>query len=177
MAGNGDQRVCVGVVGAPHGVRGEVRIKSETADPLDIAAYGPVRTESGRTLTIRSVRPGKGVVVATFEGIDDRDAVAALKNQRLYIDRDRLPAPDEDEWYYADLIGLSAADTDGAEVGTVLAVQDFGGGELLEIALEGSRRTIFVPFTRAAVPEIDIKAGRLVIDPPEGLFGEDEDRQ
>ena len=88
---SGDRRVCVGIVGAPHGVRGEVRIKSETADPLDIASYGPLATEDGRTLEIATVRPAKGVVVARFEGVNDRDAAEALKNRRLFVDRDALP--------------------------------------------------------------------------------------
>ncbi|MEJ8574766.1 ribosome maturation factor RimM [Microbaculum marinum] len=170
-------RVCVGVVGAPHGVRGEVRIKSETADPLDIAAYGPLSTEDGRTLTIRSVRPAKGVVVASIEGITDRDAAETLKNRRLYVDRDRLPEPDEDEWYHADLVGLSAVGVDGAKIGTVTAVQDFGGGDLLEVALSESRRTVFVPFNRTVVPDVDIAAGRLIVDPPDGLLDEDEDER
>jgi 16S rRNA processing protein RimM len=165
------------VVGAPHGVRGEIRIKSETTDPLDIGAYGPLATEDGRTLKVKTVRPGKGVVVATFEGINDRDAAEALKNQRLYVDRDRLPEPDEDEWYHADLVGLAAVGVDGTQIGTVTAVQDFGGGDLLEVALTGSRRTVFVPFNRTVVPDVDIAGGRLIVDPPDGLFEEDEDAQ
>lgn len=173
-AATDDRRVCVGVVGAPHGVRGEIRIRSHTADPLDIAAYGPLETEDGRTLRIRTVKPGKGVVVATFEGITDRNAAEALKNLRLYVDRDRLPEPEEDEWYHADLIGLAVVGKDGSEIGTVTAAHDFGGGDLLEVALTETRRTVFIPFTRAVVPEVDVVAGRLVVDPPPGLFEEDE---
>lgn len=165
-----DARVCVGVVGAPHGVRGEVRVASHTANPLDLGAYGPLETEDGRRLRLRRVRPGKNVVIASFEGITDRDAAAALKNRRLYVARDRLPEPDEDEFYHADLIGLRAETADGAILGTVLAVQDFGGGDLLELKLAGSSRTAYLPFTRAVVPVVDVIGGRLVVDPPAGLL-------
>jgi|FEC22Drversion2_1045045.scaffolds.fasta_scaffold00382_39 16S rRNA processing protein RimM len=163
-------RVCVGVVGAPHGVRGEVRVASHTQDPLDLGAYGPLETEDGRRLEVKAVRPGKNVVIATFEGITDRNAAEALRNRRLYVARDRLPEPAEDEFYHADLIGLRAETADGLLLGTVLAVQDFGGGDLLELRLAGSRRTAYLPFTRAVVPVVDVKGGRLVVDPPAGLL-------
>ncbi|WP_436643783.1 ribosome maturation factor RimM [Microbaculum sp. FT89] len=182
MAADG-KRVCVGVVGAPHGVRGEVRIKSYTAEPLDIAAYGPLTTENGRTVEILGARLAKTMVIAALKGVNDRSAVEALKNQRLYVDRDRMPAPEEDEWYHTDLIGLEVRDLGGETVGTVTTVQDFGGGDLLEIRLKGTPRTVFAPFTRAVVPTVDVAAGFLTIDPPEGLFDqetgpsdEDEDR-
>lgn len=173
MAGK-QERLCVGVVGAPRGVRGEVRIKSFTADPLDIAAYGPVETEDGRTLTITSVQPVKGMVAARFEGIADRYQAEALKNVRLYIDRALLPEPDDEEWYHADLIGLAVEDTDGTRIGTVTTVQDFGGGDLLEVALEGQRSTVFVPFTRDVVPVVNVKDGLVVIEPPPGLMDEED---
>jgi 16S rRNA processing protein RimM len=168
-----DRRVCVAVIGAPHGVRGEVRVRSHTGDPLDFAAYGPLETEDGaRRLTVTSVKPGKGVVIARFEGVSDRDGAEALKNQRLYVDRDRLRAAAADEWYHADLIGLAVVDTAGAAVGRVTAVDDFGAGDLLEVALSGTRRTVLIPFTAAVVPVVDIEAGRIVVDPPAGLLDE-----
>lgn len=174
MTGSG-RRVCVGVVGAPHGVRGEVRIRSETADPLDVAAYGPLTTGDGRKLTIRRARLARNMVVAAIEGIADRDSAGALRNQRLYVDRDRLPATGEDEYYHADLIGLAVRDRDGGEIGTVSAVQDYGGGDLLEIRLAGkgqaaTGRTVFVPFTRGMVPAVDVAAGFVVIEAPDGLL-------
>lgn len=175
MAGS-HTRVCVGVVGAPHGVRGEVRVSSHTADPLDLGAYGPLETEDGRRLKVRKVRAAKNVVIASFEGITDRDQAEALKNRRLYVGRDRLPEPDEDEWYHADLIGLRAETAEGTMVGTVLAVQDFGGGDLLELKLAGSNRTAYLPFTRAVVPVVDVEGGRLVVDPPYGLLDEGTER-
>ncbi len=174
MVAADDRRVCVGVVGAPHGIRGEVRIKSHTAVPLDIAAYGPLTTEDGREVRIRKARLAKDMVIATLDGVNDRNAVETLKNQRLYIDRDKLPEADEDEWYYADLVGLDVRDTDGEKIGTVLAVQDFGGGELLEVRRPGTPGTVLVPFSHAAVPVVDVGGGFVVIDPPPGLLDEDE---
>jgi len=173
MAGK-RERLCVGIIGAPRGVRGEVRIKSFTADPLDIAAYGPVETEDGRKLTITSAQQAKSVVVVRFEGIANRDQAEVLKNVRLYIDRALLPEPDDEEWYHADLIGLAVEDTDGTRIGTVTTVQDFGGGDLLEVALTGQRKTAFVPFTRDAVPVVNVKDGLVVIDPPPGLMDEED---
>ncbi len=174
MVAADDRRVCVGVVGAPHGIRGEVRIKSHTAVPLDIAAYGPLTTEDGREVRIRKARLAKDMVIATLDGVNDRNAVETLKNQRLYIDRDQLPEADEDEWYYADLVGLDVRDTDGEKIGTVLAVQDFGGGELLEVRRPGTPGTVLVPFSHAAVPVVDVGGGFVGIDPPPGLLDEDE---
>jgi len=168
-----EKRICVGVVGAPHGIRGEVRIKSYTATPLDIAAYGPLETGDGRTVKILKARLAKDMVVAALDGIGDRDAVETLKNQRLYIDRDRLPDPDEGEWYYTDLIGLDVRDTDAETIGKVTAVQDFGGGDLLEIRRKGLPGTALVPFTEAVVPVVDIAGGFVVIDPPPGLLDEE----
>lgn len=173
MAGK-RERLCVGIIGAPRGVRGEVRIKSFTANPLDIAAYGPVETEDGRKLTITAVQPVKGMVAARFKGIANRDQAEALKNVRLYIDRALLPEPDDEEWYHADLIGLAVENTDGTRIGTVATVQDFGGGDLLEVALEGHRKTVFVPFTRDVVPVVNVKDGLVVIDPPPGLMDEED---
>ena len=151
-------------------------MSSHTANPLDLGAYGPLETEDGRRLKLRKVRAGKNVVIASFEGITDRDQAEALKNRRLYVARGRLPEPDEDEFYHADLIGLRAETADGATIGTVLAVQDFGGGDLIEVKFAGSSRTAYLPFTRAVVPVVDVKGGRLVVDPPDGLLDEGKER-
>jgi len=163
-------RVCVGIITGAQGVRGAVRIKSFTSVPQDVAAYGPVADEAGeRSFALRAVGTAKGVVVATIAGIADRDAAERLKGVRLYVARDRLPAPGEEEYYHADLIGLAAVLADGTPLGRVRAVHQYGAGDSLEVARE-SGGTVLVPFTRAAVPAIDLAAGRLVIDPPEGLL-------
>lgn len=164
-------RVLVGIAGAPHGVKGEVRVKSFTEDPLDLGAYGPLETEDGRRLEIESVRLGKEVVVVRLAGVRDRDAADALKGMRLYVPREKLPAPDDaDEFYHADLIGLAVVARDGSPLGRIVAVPDFGAGPLLEIAPESGGATVLLPFVKAHVPEIDLAGGKVIADPPEGLF-------
>ena len=158
-------RICVGQIGAAHGVRGEVRIKPFTADPLALKSYGPLESEDGaRRFEVLSLRPAKEVVVARLKGVDDRNAAEALRNLRLYVPRERLPAPDEEEFCHADLLGLAVVAPDGRALGSVVAVPNFGAGDLLEIAPAAGGASVFVPFTRAAVPEIDVAGGRVVVD-------------
>ena len=162
----GANRVCLGQIGAPHGVRGEVRLRSFTAEPQAIADYGPLQTEDGRSIEIKSLRPAKNHFVATLNGVADRDAAERLTNVKLYVPRDRLPPTEPDEYYHADLVGLTAVDRSGAPIGTVVAVHNFGAGDLIELRRMTSDKTELLPFDAATVPEIDIAAGRLVIDPP-----------
>ncbi|MGD9617694.1 MAG: ribosome maturation factor RimM [Alphaproteobacteria bacterium] len=167
-----DKRVCLGIVTAAHGVRGAVRVKSFTTEPEDVAGYGPLEDERGeRRFALRIVGSAKGVLIAAISGIDDRDRAEALRGLRLYLPRAALPPPAEEEYYHADLIGLEAALPDGAALGTVRAVHDFGAGDTLEIE-RASGKPVMVPFTRAVVPVVDLAAGRLVIDPPPGLLDE-----
>ena len=167
-------RICVGQIGAPHGVRGEVRIKPFTADPLALRNYGPLESEDGaRRFEVLSLRPAKEVVIARLKGVDDRDAAEALRHVRLYAARERLPPPEEDEFYHADLLGLAAVAPDGRALGTIVAVPNFGAGDLLEIAPAAGGPSVFVPFTRAAVPEVDIAGRRVVVDAA-GEFPEGE---
>ena len=164
------KRVCVGVVTGAHGVRGAVRVKSFTAEPEDVASYGPLEDEAGgRCFTLHLVGSAKGVLIAAIPGIDDRNRAEALRGLRLYLPRSALPPTGEEEYYHADLIGLEAALADGTPVGTVRAVHDFGAGDTLEIA-RPSGPPVLAPFTRAVVPVVDLDAGRLVLDPPPGLF-------
>ena len=163
-------RICVGIITGAQGVRGAVRIKSFTAEPEDVAAYGPVADEAEkRSFALRIVGKAKGVVIAKIAGIEDRDAAEALKGLRLYVERSALPEAGEEEYYHADLLGLEAALCDGTPLGRVRAVHGFGAGDSLEIALP-SGATVLVPFTRTAVPVVDLVGGRVVIDPPEGLL-------
>jgi 16S rRNA processing protein RimM len=168
-----DKRVCVARIGAPSGVRGEVRLWSFTADPAAVARYGPLSTADGRVIEIAALKPAKDCFLARLKGVTDRTAAEALRNIELYVGRDKLAPAGEDEYYHADLIGLAAVDTAGAALGTVIAVQNFGAGDILEIAPPRGD-TLLVPFSKAAVPEIDVAAGRVVIDPPPGLLGDDE---
>lgn len=160
-------RVCVAQIGAPHGVRGEVRIKSFTADPMALADYGPLSTEDGtRSFEIAALRPAKEVLIARLAGVGDRTAAEALRNLRLYVPRDRLPAAEEDEFYHADLIGLAAVRPDGTPIGKVAALHNFGAGDLIEIVPAAGGTSLLLPFTKAVVPEIDVARGRMVVDPP-----------
>lgn len=156
---------CVGALAGAFGVQGEVRLKSFCADPEAIAGYGPLRTEDGRSFTLRLTRPIPGAFAARLSGVATREQAEALKGTRLYAPRDRLPPLADDEFYHADLIGLAVHDTGGARLGTIRAVLDHGAGDILEIARPGAPE-LLLPFTRAAVPTVDLAGGRVVIDPP-----------
>lgn len=169
---DGGARLCVGVVTGARGLKGEVRIKSFTADPEGIAAYAPITDESGRRqfrLTI--VGHHKDQLVVRIDGVADRDAADALNRTHLYVPRDVLPAPAEDEYYHADLIGLAVERPDGTPLGRVKAVHDFGAGDILEIR-DADGREALIPFSRAVVPVVDLGGGRLVADLPPGLLDE-----
>jgi 16S rRNA processing protein RimM len=161
------ERICVAQIGAAHGVRGEVRLRSFTEDPMAIAGYGPLESEDGaRRFEIEHLRPMKDHFVARLLGIDDRDAAERLTNTRLYVPRDRLPPIDEAETYYhADLVGLAAVTPDGAPLGTVAAILNFGAGDVIEIKRTEGDEPLLVPFNDAAVPAIDVAGGRIVVRP------------
>lgn len=162
--------VALGVIGGAKGLDGSVRITSYTADPADIAAYGPVYDRpGGRPLPLRVRQTAKGTVIATIDGVTDRDAATRLNGTRLYVPRSALPAPAEEEFYHCDLIGLRVERQDGGALGTVGAVFDAGAGDVIEIIDENGVPTILLPFTRSVVPGVDIAGGRLIVDPPEGL--------
>ena len=159
------ERICVAQIGAAHGIRGEVRLRSFTGEPTAIASYGPLESEDGtRRFTIETLRPAKDHFVARLEGVSDRNAAEQLTNLRLYVARDRLPPAGDGEFYHADLVGLAAVTPDGAALGTVTAVHNFGAGDVIEIK-PASGEALLVPFTDAAVPEIDLAAGRMVVVP------------
>ncbi|RBP16526.1 16S rRNA processing protein RimM [Roseiarcus fermentans] len=163
-----DRFVLVGRFGAPQGVRGEVRVQSFTVDPKAIGAYGPL-TDAARTrdFSFERLRPLKDAMLAAkVKGVETREAAAALTGVELFASRDRLPAPSEDEFYHDDLIGLAAVTADGRALGRVVAVSNYGAGDILEIAPGGGGESLLVPFTRAVVPEIDFAAGRMVVAPP-----------
>ena len=162
------ERVCVGAIAGAFGVRGEVRLKSFTSQPNDIAAYAPLYTEDGsRSFTVRLTRPVTGGLGARLSGVETREQAEALKGVTLWTDRDKLPALPDDEFYHADLIGLSVHDTGGALIGKVRAIYDHGAGDILEIHGPGRRQVLLLPFTRAFVPTVDLAAGRIVADPPD----------
>jgi len=160
-------RICIAQIGAAHGVRGEVRLKAFTQDPLSVGRYGALETEDGKQrFEIEAVRPAKDMLVARLKGITDRDAAERLTNVRLYVARERLPKAADDEFYHADLIGLAATKANGELIGIVKAVHNFGAGDLLEIEPAAGGATLMVPFTEAAVPSVDIAGRRIVVEPP-----------
>ncbi|CAN5916879.1 ribosome maturation factor RimM [soil metagenome] len=165
-------RVLLGVVGAPHGVRGLVRIKSFTEDPMAIATYGALSDEAGQKhYRVEALSSVKGAVLARIEGVADRTAAEAVRGLRLYVERSALPATGEQEWYEADLIGLAAVGPDGRDWGKVIAFHDFGAGRTMEISGGAtSRNALMLPFTAEAVPEVDVEGGEVVVDPPAGVL-------
>jgi 16S rRNA processing protein RimM len=173
--GEGHSRyICVGVVTGPQGVHGAVRIKSFTEVPEDIARYGPLEDQGGhRKFELRLCGSAKGVLIARFPGVEDRDQAEALRGLRLYLRRSALPQPEAEEYYHADLIGLEAVLENGARVGRVRAIYDFGAGDTLELARDGAP-PLLVPFTRAVVPIVAPAEGRLVLAPPPGLLDDHE---
>ena len=160
-----DRLILLGVFGAPQGVRGEVRVKSLTADPGAIGAYGPLTDkERARTFVFESLRPLKDdMLVARLAGVSTRTAAEALKGAEIFARRDQLPPPAHDEFYYDDLIGLEAVDAEGAPIGRVVSLMNYGAGDVLEIAPAQGGETLLLPFSRRVAPRIDFDAGRIVI--------------
>ena len=166
-----DDRVIVGTIAGAFGVHGEVRLKSFCAEPEAIADYVPLTTSTGRSFN-QIVLTGriKNGLTARMDGILSKEEADALRGTELFAARAAMPSLPDDEYYYADLIGLTVVDSGGTTLGTVRNVMDHGAGDLLEIAVPGQADTVLLPFTRAAVPTVDLTAGRVVADPPEGLF-------
>jgi len=166
-------RVLLGVVAAPHGVRGLVRIKSYTEDPMAVAAYGLLSDESGKKkYRVEALSAARGAVLARIEGVADRTAAEALRGLRLYVERSALPETGEREWYEADLVGLPAIGKDGRDWGKVVAFHDFGAGSVMEVSAG-----LMLPFTDAVVPEVDVDGGRIVVDPPAGVLAGGEAKE
>ena len=172
-----DRLILMGAFGAPQGVRGEVRVKSLTDDPNAIGAYGPLTDgKRVRVFVFESVRLLRDdMLVARVEGVSSREAAAVLTGVEMFARRDQLPPPAHDEFYLDDLVGLEASGTDGAQLGRVVALMNFGAGDILEIAPADGGETVLLPFTRRVAPAIDFDAGRIVIDRPHEV--EDEDRR
>ena len=162
------KRLLMGRIGAAHGVRGEVRIQSFTAEPLALKDYGPLLTNRpGLVIEIEAARATTNVLVARLKGVNDRNAAERLNGVELYVERDRLPATDdEDDFYHSDLIGLEVRLADGTVLGTVIAIPNFGASDLIEVRNGQSGDTFLYPFTRAVVPEIRIEDGYLVVEVP-----------
>ncbi len=168
-------RILVGRFGAAHGVRGEVRLQSFTGDPEAIGAYGPLAGSDGLIYRLKSLRPVRdNLLVARVEGIADRDAAERLTHVELTLDRSVLPPPDEEEFYVADLVGLEAVTLDGATLGTIVDVPNYGGGDLVEVRPSAGGESLLFAFTKAVVPSVDTGGRRVTIVPPAEVEGDDE---
>jgi 16S rRNA processing protein RimM len=166
-------QICVARIGAAHGVRGAVKLWSFTEDPFAVKAYGPLSTKDGtRQFEVEHAREAKDHLVATFKGVATREEAERLNGIELYVPREKLPAAEHGEYYHADLIGLAAVTTTGAALGRVIAIHNFGAGDIIEIA-PPSGPTMLLPFSHAVVPTVDLAGGRVVIELPEEVDGED----
>ena len=161
-------KICLGAIAGAHGVKGEVKIKTFTQNAEDIASYGPLENETGDArFSILNFRPDKIGVVARIEGLEDREAAQRLKGTRLYVKREALPEVEEDTWYHADLVGLKVRAKDDREIGVVIGIHDFGAGDMVEVDPGAGEESMFIPFTRDAVPIVDIDQGFIVAEPIE----------
>lgn len=168
-------KVCVGAISGSFGVRGEVRLKSFCAEPSDIGSYGPLSTEDGATsYTLTLTRPVKSGYAAMLSGVTSKEAADALRGTRLYAPRSALPSLPDDEFYHADLVGLTVLDTGGETLGKITSVANHGAGDIIEVSGPGLGSGLLIPFTLAAVPTVDLAAGRVIVDMPEGLIGGDK---
>lgn len=162
--------ICVGAIAGSFGVQGEVRLKSFCTEPTDIASYGPLFSEDGKTsYKITLTRPVANGLGARLSGVDTKEQADALRGVNLYVAKSKLPSLPDDEFYHADLIGLAAFDTGGKELGRVHAVHNHGAGDLIEITGPSLKTALLLPFTAALVPTVDLAAKRLIVDLPEGL--------
>ena len=160
----------MGAIAGAFGVSGEVRLKSFCAEPAAIADYAPLVTEDGsRSFTVRITRPVAGGFAARLGGVTTKEQADALRGTALFAERAKLPSLPDDEFYHADLIGLEVRDTGGAVLGRVAAVHNHGAGDILEVRAPGQASPLLLPFTRAAVPTVDLGAGRIVADPPDEI--------
>ncbi|WP_417701625.1 ribosome maturation factor RimM [Pseudophaeobacter sp.] len=163
--------ICVGAIAGSYGIRGEVRLKSFCAIPDEIERYSPLSNEDGsQHFSLSLIRAVKGGFTGRIGGVDTKEQADALKGLRLFTSRYQLPSLPSDEYYHADLIGVAVYDTGGVLLGRVKSVQNHGASDLLELQGEGLKGTVFLPFTLAAVPTVDLEQGRIIADPPEGLF-------
>jgi 16S rRNA processing protein RimM len=169
-------QICVARIGAAHGVRGAVKLWTFTEDPLAVKRYGPLVTKDGaRQFEVTHVREAKGHLVATLKGVATREEADRLNGVELYVAREKLPATSEDEYYHADLIGLAAVNAAGEPLGRVIAIHNFGAGDIIEIAPPNGA-TMLLPFTNAVVPTVDLEGGHVVIELPDEIEGDDPSR-
>ncbi len=167
--------VLVGAITGAHGIRGEVKLKSFTADPQALVSYSPLETAKGQTFEVVKIRPQKDGFLAILKGVTDRNAAEALRGTELFVPRDRLPEPEADEVYIHDLIGLPVHLSTGQRLGEVTDVVDYGAGDLIDVRVEGRKDTVLIPFADGYVLEAD--GEKVVVDLPEGYLDADAKRE
>ena len=163
-----DKCLCVAVITGAHGLGGALKVKTFTSEPEGLGNFAALRDDAGQAVSLRIERIQKGVVIARIEGVGDRTGAELWKGRRLYVARDALPGLASEEFYHADLLGLRVEDVDGTDLGRVVAIHDYGAGDLLDIETDDGK-SLVLPFTKAIVPVIDLAAGRIVVAPPPGL--------
>ncbi|RCL00924.1 MAG: 16S rRNA processing protein RimM [Candidatus Tokpelaia sp. JSC189] len=169
--------VLMAIIGSAYGIRGEVRVKSFTADPLALGTYGPLYDRAGKNYQIKLLRPQQTVVVVHFEGVDNRTQAKELNGIELFIEYIQLPDDlGDDEFYQDDLLGFTAFDANGNEIGCISAFFNFGGGDIIELAIKGGENRL-IPFTKAAIPYIDMAVEQIIVDPVAAGLGRDEDHR
>ncbi|MCZ4282401.1 ribosome maturation factor RimM [Kiloniella laminariae] len=174
MALDRDNWICVGVIAGAHGVRGQVKIKSYTENPVDVASYGPVSDDLGNSFDIKITGQAKGTVLTQLKGVTDRDRAQEMRGTKLYVNRDLLPKLNDDgEYYYSDLVGLQVENPQGEVLGTVKGVFNFGAGDILEFTSAGGRPEM-VSFTESTVPVVDLEGRRIVVALPEVVLGRED---
>lgn len=162
--------ILVGQIGQAHGLKGEVKLTSFAEDPESLIAYSPLLTASGREISVEKLKPVKGAFYAVLKGVRDRNQSEALQGEKLYVPREKLPEPEEGVFYQADLIGLELQTPEGVHIGKVEAMVNYGGGDLMDVRLPDRTQTVLIPFKGA---EVDLKAGLIRLNLPEGLLEED----
>jgi 16S rRNA processing protein RimM len=169
-----DRLIPLGIFGAPHGVRGELRVKSYAGDPKALGAYGDLTDRTGKSVfKLTALRALKDdMLVIRLAGIGTREAAEKLTGAELFARRGQLPPPSDDEFYHDDLVGLEAVSREGDKFGTIAALRNFGAGDILEIAPAGGGETLLLPFTKAVAVEIDFVGRRIVIVAPNEIDGE-----
>jgi len=166
--------VLVGVIVGAHGIKGEVKLKSFTSDPLSIGRYGPLQSSSGKQLEISKLKAAKDDFIASFKNVNDRNEAETLRGVELFVAREKLPKLKTHEAYAHDLMGLDVVLENGSKLGKLVAMPNYGAGDLLEVAIDGKAETVLIPFTSAFVPQEDFSTGRIVVNLPDGYLDEGE---
>ncbi len=174
MMGTPRDQVLVGVIVGAHGIKGEVKLKSFTSDPASIGRYGPLQSSSGQSFEITKLKAAKDDFIAALKNVNDRNEAETLKGVELFVSREKLPELKTHEAYAHDLMGLDVVLENGTTLGKLVAMPNFGAGDLLEVAVDGNSETLLIPFTNAFVPQEDFSNGKIIVNLPEGYLDEGE---